>query len=90
MQRINLELVELLDSVKAITGSDYATAQALEIPRETVSMWRSGARAAMPAEWVLLGALAGIDPEWMLKHATLKQWENKPKGQKLKDALGDC
>jgi hypothetical protein len=91
MQRKHLEeLRALLDAVKALTGSDYATAQALDMPRETISMWRAGTRTAMPADWVLLGTLAGLDPVEMLKIATIQQWEDKPKGQKLKDALGDC
>lgn len=78
----------LIDQAAAIAGSDSKVTAALGIPRQLVSMWRKGARPCQPEEQALLAELAGLDPVATLARATVQYWEGKPKGDKLRRALG--
>ena len=79
---------ELLDAAKARTGSDYATAQALGVPRQKVSNWRHGLAVAQPEDHALVADLAGQDPHVALVRATLAKHQDTPKGERLITALG--
>ena len=79
---------QLLDAAKAVTGSDYKTAKALEITTQQISNWRNK-RASLPvADVVLLADLAGLKAEEWAARAIVQKYEGTPKGDKLFRALG--
>lgn len=82
------ELNFLIDAASKVAGSDYKLAQALEVPRQHVSAWRKGTRAAGPDDQALMAGLAGFDPVQTLARATVEKWEGKPKGDRLMRVLG--
>lgn len=82
------QITTLLDAAKAVTGSDYKTAQLIGQSRGKVSDWRSGRQPASPEDHALLAALAGQDAEVALVRAVLEKHKNTPKGERLVSALG--
>lgn len=88
MQAIPTYLTQLLDKTKEATGSDYATAKALEVSRHVVSNWRSGSRTCTPEDVAQLAALAGLEADKWLVRAVLAKHEGTAKGDRLMKALG--
>jgi len=54
---------ELLDEAKKTTGSDYKTAQALQVTSQRISDWRKGRQRIPHGDVVLLAQIAGLEPE---------------------------
>lgn len=81
-------LTQLLDKAKKTTGSDYATAKALQIPRTHVSMWRHGDRTCSPEDVAQIAFIAGLEAKKWFIRATLEKHEGTPKGDRLFKALG--
>ena len=88
MQQVPEYLIQLLDAAKEKSGSDYATAKALDVSRAHVSQWRSGKHACTPEDVAQLAALAGLEPEKWLVRAVLAKYEGTAKGDRLYKALG--
>jgi len=78
----------LLDKAKCVTGSDYATAATLKIPRQVVSNWRNGSRVCSPTDIALVADLAGLKADEWLVRAVIKKHEGTAKGDMLFKALG--
>lgn len=83
-----MRLIELIDKAAENAGSYNKLAIALGVPRQQVSNWRSGIKTCSPADWTLLAAAAGLDPEEALIRATLEKHAGSPKGDLLMKALG--
>jgi len=88
MQTIPLYLTQLLDKAKEKTGSDYATAKAIDVPRQHLSNWRSGSRTCTPEDVALLAGVAGLESEKWLIRAVLEKHEGTSKGDRLFKVLG--
>ena len=88
MQAIPLYLTQLLDKAKEVTGSDYATAKALDISRAHVSQWRSGKHSCTPEDVAQLAEIAGLEADKWLIRAVLAKHEGTAKGDRLIKALG--
>ena len=88
MQAIPLFLSQLLDKSKEKTGSDYATAKAIGVPRQHLSNWRNGSRECSPEDVAQLAELAGLEPDKWLIRAVLAKHEGTAKGERLMKALG--
>jgi hypothetical protein len=83
-----MQLNDLIDRAAGNAGSDNKLAIALGVSRQVVSNWRHGLKTATPADWALLAAAAGLDPEEALIRATLDKHAGTPKGERLMKALG--
>jgi len=81
-----LQVSQLLDEAKKVTGSDGKTAAELLVTAQRISDWRNG-RQPMPAADVALAAqVAGLEPEAWLARATVESYSGE-KAEKLKRAL---
>lgn len=80
--------IALLDKASAIAGSDYKVAQALGVPRQTVSNWRHGVKPIPIEDQALLAAIANIDPVAELARAAVRKHQGTRKGDLLLKALG--
>ena len=88
MQAIPTFLSQLLDKSKDKTGSDYATAKAIGVPRQHLSNWRNGSRECSPEDVAQLAAVAGLEADKWLIRAVLAKHEGTAKGDRLIKALG--
>ena len=88
MQQIPEYLGQLLDKAKEQTGSDYATAKALEVSRQRISDWRNGHQSCSPEDVAQLAGLAGLEAEKWLARAVIAKYEGTAKGDRLYKALG--
>lgn len=88
MQVIPTYLSQLLDETKKVTGSDYATAKALNVTRGYVSQWRNGSSQCSPEDVAQLAAIAGLEADKWLIRAVLAKHEGTAKGERLIKALG--
>jgi hypothetical protein len=79
---------QLLDAAKAVTGSDYKTAKALEVTSQRLSDWRKERQPVPVADVVLLAEIAGLRPEEWAARAIVERYEGTAKGDKLYRALG--
>jgi len=87
MEKVTL-VVPLIDRAAKVLGSDYKVAQALGVPRQTVSNWRHGSKNAQPEDAALLASIAGLDAEAWLIRALLDKHAGTAKGARLAVALG--
>jgi hypothetical protein len=86
--KITTEVVgNLLDAAKAMTGSDYKTAQLIKATRASVSYWRAGKRHMPTADIVLVAKLAGLDPVEWGSRAIQSDHDGTEKGAALSEAL---
>ena len=85
---MNNSIGVLLDRAKSVTGSDYATAAAIGMPRQTVSNWRNGSKDCSPENVALLANVAGLKAEEWLVRAVIEKHEGTAKGDMLFKALG--
>jgi hypothetical protein len=86
--KMDLQIVgNLLDAAKAMTGSDYKTAQLIKTNRQSISNWRTGTAKIPVADVVLVAKLAGLDPVEWGSRAIQAQHEGTEKGAALSDAL---
>lgn len=81
-------IVLLLDAAKAHSGSDYKTAQMLDIKPSRIWEWRNGKVNPQPEDYALVAAIAGLDAEEHLIRAVLEKHADTPKGERLLSALG--
>ncbi|MBX9935735.1 MAG: helix-turn-helix domain-containing protein [Burkholderiaceae bacterium] len=77
------QITELISKASAITGSDYALAAQLGVPRQMVSMWKKEARPCPPEEQARIADIAGFDPVEALVNAVLERHAGTPKGEAL-------
>ncbi len=77
------QIAELISKASAITGSDYALATRLGVPRQMVSMWKNEARPCPPEEQARIADIAGFDPVDALINAVLERHAGTPKGEAL-------
>lgn len=82
------QLIFLIDSAKAITGSDNKTAQLLGVSRGNVSDWRNGRNPCPPEMQALLASIAGFDPQQTALRALVERHEGTALGDKLMRVLG--
>jgi len=86
--KFDLQVVgNLLDAAKAMTGSDYRTAQLIKASRANLSDWRAGRRHMPAADVVLIAQLAGLDPVEWGSRAIQACHEGTEKGDALAEAL---
>jgi len=57
-----MQVAELLDRAKKVTGNDSQTAFALRVAPSVVSDWRKGRRTCTIESQIRIAALAGMDP----------------------------
>jgi len=88
MTRKTLDLNQLLDKAKEVTGSDYATAKLLGIAPQLIYDWRALRKNPQPEDATLIAAIAGLDPVAELARTMVQKHEGTPKGDKLMQALG--
>lgn len=88
MTRITLDLNQLLDKAKEVTGSDYATAKRIGVSPQIISDWRGLRRNPQPEDATLIAAVAGLDPVAELARTMVQKHQGTPKGEKLMQALG--
>jgi len=77
---------ELLDHAKERTGSDYKTAQALEVTPQRINDWRKGRQRIPHGEVVLLAQLAGLEPEAWAARIICSHYKGE-KLQRIESAL---
>ena len=80
-------LTQLIDLASRQAGSDYKLAKLLHCSRGYVSDWRHGRKKCPVADVVLMAELAGLVPEQWAARAIIAEYEGKPKGEKLAEAL---
>lgn len=88
MQKKPLDLNQLLDKAKEVTGSDYATAKRLGITPQVIYDWRALRKNPQPEDATLIAAVAGLDPVAELARTMVQKHQGTPKGEKLMQALG--
>jgi hypothetical protein len=81
-------ITTLLDAAKHASGSDYKTAQMLDIKPSRIWEWRNGKVNPQPEDFALVAAIAGLDAEEHLVRAVLAKHADTPKGERLLSALG--
>ena len=86
----HLEITDLLDAAKKVTGSDYKTAQLIGATRQMVSNWRNSEKPCPPEQQALIAYVAGLDAEEVLVRAVLARHANTPMGERLLSALGNA
>lgn len=57
-----MQVQDLLDAAKKVTGSDARTGYALQVSPSVVSEWRRGKRNCTVESQIKIAALAGINP----------------------------
>ena len=82
------DLIFLIDSAKAIAGSDYKLAPMLETTPQRISDWRHGRKPIPAAQLALLASVAGFDPTQTVIRNLVEQHEGTPLGDKLMRVLG--
>lgn len=79
-----MDLIQAIDSAREITGSDRATATALEVSPAKVCEWRSGVRTPTPEQAARLADLIG-EPWWSVvaaaEAAAAERRGDKPKAR---------
>jgi hypothetical protein len=86
--QIDLQMIgNLLDAAKAMSGSDYKTAQIIKTNRQTLSHWRHGTAKMPVGDVVLVAHLAGLDPVEWGSRAIQSAYEGTEKGAALSEAL---
>jgi hypothetical protein len=86
--KMDLQIVgNLLDAAKAMTGSDYKTAQLIKTNRQSISNWRTGTAKIPVADVVLVAKLAGLDPVEWGSRAIQSAHDGTEKGAALSEAL---
>lgn len=79
---------DLITQASKVTGSDSATARALGIPPQMVSMWKRGTKTCPPEDQAQLAALAGFDPVQALCRGHIERHAGTKKGENLSRLLG--
>ncbi len=69
---INQSVNELITKAGLICGSEYKLAQAMGLPQQVLSMWKSGARTCTPADRARLAGFAREDAVQELVRATIE------------------
>jgi hypothetical protein len=78
---------ELIDCAREKTGSDLATARAMQVPGSYVADWRAGIRACSAEDRALLADVAGVDPLPEIAAALMERTAGKAKGERLRTVL---
>ena len=82
------KIAELIGQASNFLGSDSALAARLEVPRQMVSMWKTGAKPCPPEDQARIAELVGLDPLEALVGAVLERHAGTPKGDALCRVLG--
>lgn len=84
------KISELIAGASQVLGSDNAIAVRLGVPRQLVSMWKSGARDCPPEDQARIAAILGADPREALVSAVLERHAGTPKGEALAALFSGC
>lgn len=82
------ELVSLIHRAAAQVGSEYKLAKALGIDQQTISAWKAGRRACVPADRARLAGFAREDALKELVRSTLAANAGTTRGRQLRQLLG--
>jgi len=83
IERIN----RLLDKAKEKTGSDYATAKQMGVPRRNVSNWRNGKPCPIDKQAVM-AELAGLSAIEVVAYAMIEGAKTAAEKERLYSAVG--
>jgi DNA-binding transcriptional regulator YdaS (Cro superfamily) len=87
MQHLEM-LGELVERAARECGSKTKLAERLGVSPQRLNEWRTGYRDCPPEDVALIADAAGLPADQWLVRATLWKHKEKPKGARLREALG--